>query len=127
MFTHKFAFHSLYRYISNLEVIDCHEHLHPEDVRNAQPVDFSSLISEYGYLDLLNAGMSTQQLGEFFNLATPLTRKRELFAPYLPAMDRILALALADKVADGTLTVVQAKRWARAILWDNPVRFYGLS
>ena len=41
-------------------------------------------------------------------------------------MDRTMALALADKVADGTLTLAQAKRWAKAMLWDNPVRFYGL-
>ena len=44
----------------------------------------------------------------------------------LKMMDRTMALALADKVADGTLTMAQAKRWAKAMLWDNPVRFYGI-
>ena len=35
-------------------------------------------------------------------------------------------IALPKKVADGTLTLAQAKRWVKAMLWDNPVKFYGL-
>jgi len=40
-------------------------------------------------------------------------------------MNQTMSRALADKVADGILSLERAKTWARAMLWDNPISLYG--
>jgi len=41
-------------------------------------------------------------------------------------MCQTMSRALGDKVYEGVLTVDDAQKWAKALLWDNPVKAYGL-
>lgn len=86
---HCLAYRSLYRYISHMEVVDGHEHLYPEAVRSAMPVDFSSFLMEYSSMDLRSAGLSAEDYAAFFSSETPVEKKWALVEPYMPAIDTL--------------------------------------
>ncbi len=124
MVPHKWAFRCLYRYISGLEVVDCHEHLHPETVRCAMPVDFSTLLAEYSAQDLLNAGMTGAEYTAFFDSKTPLDRKWALVEPYLPAIEttayyRAVRLSLKKYYGEKRLTAANYRKITEAMQRRN--------
>lgn len=87
MLKHLWAYRSLYRFISRMEIVDCHEHLHPEDTRLAMPVDVSTLLGEYCGQDLLNAGMSMEEYGVVFGSEASAAQKWAVLQPYLPSIE----------------------------------------
>ena len=73
---------ALYDAISEFEIIDCHEHLPPEDVRVGMEVDVFTLFRHYTYGDLLAARMSEENYRAILNRDIPLERRWEIFEPY---------------------------------------------
>ncbi len=43
--------------MAQMEIIDCHEHLPPEQERTDSPQDVFTLFSQYTHYDLLSAGL----------------------------------------------------------------------
>jgi len=70
--------------VSQIEIIDSHEHLPPERDRIASEPDFSLLFSHYCKSDLLSAGMPEAEVEKFFGNKAPLDEKWRLFAPFYP-------------------------------------------
>lgn len=68
--------------MSEWEIIDCHEHLGPEEGRVSQQVDVFTLFGHYTRGDLAVAGMTEAQQQLLQNRDIPLERRWELFKPY---------------------------------------------
>ena len=76
----------LMEYMEEIDIIDSHEHLPSEEVRVAQNPDFSLMFTHYCGVDLLAAGMSRTELGNFSGSALSVAEKWRLFAPYYHAI-----------------------------------------
>jgi predicted TIM-barrel fold metal-dependent hydrolase len=72
----------LFSALSELEVIDAHEHLFPEAVRLAEKVDVFTLFSHYTAPDFVVAGMSQADYNATQNHDLPLDYRWKLIAPY---------------------------------------------
>lgn len=72
----------LFSAISELEIIDAHEHLFPEEVRLAEKVDVFTLFSHYTRPDFQVAGMSQADYEATQNHDLPLDYRWKLIAPY---------------------------------------------
>jgi len=72
----------LFTALAEIEVIDAHEHLPPEEVRTSTPVDALTLFSHYTRGDLQVAGMSQADYDATQNHALPLDYRWKLVAPY---------------------------------------------
>lgn len=72
----------LFAELEQIEVIDAHEHLPPENDRVGRPVDVLTLFSHYTQGDLRVAGMSETALAEMQKPALPLDYRWGIFAPY---------------------------------------------
>ncbi len=68
--------------IEELEVIDAHEHLAPEEERIKEKLDVFSLFSHYTKGDLFRAGMSEEQYQLLFNYDTALEERWKIFSPF---------------------------------------------
>jgi len=82
--------------MKQMPVIDCHEHLPPENEITAQPQDVFTLFSGYTKWDLFSAGMDRKsftepisgwdanmpQYNNLFDRSRPLEKRWELFRPY---------------------------------------------
>lgn len=73
---------ALMQAMSEIESIDCHEHLGPEANRTSAEVDVFTLFSHYTYGDLSCAGMSHLQYGTLFDRKIPLEVRWRIFKPY---------------------------------------------
>lgn len=73
---------SLFTAISEIEVIDAHEHLPPEEVRTSGKADVFALFSHYTSRDFLMAGMSQADYDATQNYDLPLDYRWGLIAPY---------------------------------------------
>lgn len=70
-------------YVDTLTVFDTHEHLmDPEKIKNAGFLDFSLLFLQYGYYDILSAGMPDTLFNKFFSASSTPLRKWEMMEPY---------------------------------------------
>ena len=72
----------LYAGLSDMEIIDAHEHLFPESVRISTKIDVLTFFSHYTQGDLRVAGMSEDELATMRNTDVPLEHRWALFAPY---------------------------------------------
>lgn len=72
----------LFEGLSEMEIIDCHEHLPPEEDRLKKPADVFTLFSHYTHYDLLRAGMSEESYQSLFNRDIPLETRWKYFVPY---------------------------------------------
>jgi len=73
----------LFEALSDIPVIDAHEHLVPEAVRVARKVDFFILFSHYTKADLMSAGMEPAVYARLMNdEAMPLDEKWRAFSPF---------------------------------------------
>jgi uncharacterized protein len=70
--------------LAEMDVIDCHEHLGPEETRTSQPVDVFTLFSFESYTgrDLASAGMDADSYGKLLNNRIPLEERWKLFSRY---------------------------------------------
>jgi predicted TIM-barrel fold metal-dependent hydrolase len=68
--------------LSELETIDCHEHLGPEKQRLESSVDVFTLFSHYTHGDLVVSGMKETDYQSLFNISLPLDHRWKLFKPY---------------------------------------------
>lgn len=73
---------ALYEAIAEMEVIDCHEHLGPEQGRLDAKVDVFTLFQHYTGADLRLAGMSEAQHNSVLNRDIPLERRWDMFEPF---------------------------------------------
>jgi hypothetical protein len=70
-------------YVDTIPVFDTHEHLmDPEVVKNAGFLDFSLLFLQYGYYDLLSAGMPDTLFSRFFSSSSKPLKKWKIIEPY---------------------------------------------
>jgi len=75
-------FNSLYQAISELPVIDAHEHLYPESTRTNAEVDVFTLFSHYTQHDLRSAGMPNNEMEQLFDRNLPVKERWKIFEPY---------------------------------------------
>ncbi len=68
--------------MDNMEIIDSHEHLAPEDRRTSSAVDVFSLFSHYTKGDLLRAGMKEEDYNRLYNQDIPIEKRWDTFAPF---------------------------------------------
>ena len=70
--------------MASMDIIDCHEHLPPEEVRTAQPQDVFTLFSHYTRHDLFSAGLDRQayQDARIWGVSRP--EYDSLFDPEVP-------------------------------------------
>jgi predicted TIM-barrel fold metal-dependent hydrolase len=68
--------------LEQMEIIDAHEHLVPEEDRVKMPVDVFTLFAHYTYGDLRSAGMSDQEYRTVRNHDLPLDYRWRIFSPY---------------------------------------------
>jgi len=104
------------------EIIDCHEHLPPESVRLAQPVDALTLFSHYTHNDLITAGMSREDYDRTQDHALPLCERWELVKPYWerirftgyarPILYALRRFYEADDLTDDTVAAVSERMQA---------------
>lgn len=73
---------ALVKAMQEFEVIDCHEHLGPEEGRTGRDVDVFDLIGSYVRLDLLSAGMREQDYQSLYDHGLPLERRWSLLKPF---------------------------------------------
>ncbi len=64
------------------EVIDCHEHLGPEETRTRRDVDAFDMMFSYPRLDLLSAGMSERDCQSLLDRQLPLERRWSMLKPF---------------------------------------------
>jgi len=72
----------LFTAIAEIEVIDAHEHLPPEEVRVSAKVDVFTLFAHYTSRDFIMAGMSQADYDATQNHDLPLDYRWKLIAPY---------------------------------------------
>lgn len=72
--------------MARMDIIDCHEHLPPEDVRTSTPQDVFTLFSHYTMHDLISAGMDPKDHESLFHYDVPLERRWAKLAPYWQAI-----------------------------------------
>jgi len=73
---------ALVQAMSEWEIIDCHEHLGPEEKRIQTKVDVFTLFSHYTRGDLCVAGMTETDYNQLYNQDIPLNTRWRIFAPY---------------------------------------------
>lgn len=69
-----------------MDIIDCHEHLPPEDDRTSTPQDVFTLFSHYTRHDLFSAGMDPRDYESLFHHDVPLAQRWEQFEPFWQAI-----------------------------------------
>lgn len=74
---------SLLENIRQLEIIDCHEHLSPEETRTAESADVLNLFGHYTHLDLVTSGMPEENYAKLHDHDYPLDYRWGLLCPYL--------------------------------------------
>lgn len=72
----------LFALMDGMEIIDCHEHLAPEEVRLKTNVDVFTLFSHYTKHDLFMAGMSKEDYDSLFKQDIPIETRWKTFAPF---------------------------------------------
>ena len=69
-----------------MDIIDAHEHLPPEQVHLESQQDVFTLFSHYTRCDLFSAGMSTGEWESLFDYDVPLEKRWEKFRPFWNAI-----------------------------------------
>ena len=72
--------------MGQMDIIDCHEHLPPEQVRLESPQDVFTLFSHYTRYDLISAGMSEADYKKLFDYDVPLEQRWASFRPFWEAI-----------------------------------------
>ena len=72
----------IFRLLSNMEIIDSHEHLSPEKDRLGENIDVFTLFSDYSRDDLLRAGMKVEEYDNLLRAEIPLEKRWKIFEPY---------------------------------------------
>lgn len=70
-------------YINNLRIVDTHEHMfHPEKLKNTYFLDFTLMLHQNGYDDLVSAGMPDSIYNMIFNSPRTPAEKWRLIEPW---------------------------------------------
>ena len=72
--------------MSEMDIIDCHEHLPPEQVRLGSPQDVFTLMSQYTRRDLFSAGMDEKAWKRLYDYDVPLAKRWETVRPFWRAI-----------------------------------------
>ncbi|MCM8830034.1 MAG: amidohydrolase [Candidatus Omnitrophica bacterium] len=72
----------LMKFMDEIEIIDCHEHLEPEDTRISKTLDVFTLFSHYTKGDLLISGMKENDYNELYSQDVPLEIRWKKFTPF---------------------------------------------
>ena len=98
---------TLIDHMQGLEIIDSHEHLHPESMRLDRQVDVLTLVSLYAWYDIMSAGLPTDDISTaiganyLLDTSVPLEERWDRVSPYLQQIKhgsyyRPTAIALKD-------------------------------
>ncbi len=72
--------------MAQMEIIDAHEHLNPEQVRLESPQDVFTLFSGYTRCDLFSAGMTIEDWEGLFDYSVPLEKRWQKVRPFWQAI-----------------------------------------
>ena len=72
----------LIRFMDKMEIVDCHEHLAPEEERLKTDVDVFTLFSHYTRHDLFRAGMDEKDYNSLYNQDIPIEKRWKTFSPF---------------------------------------------
>jgi len=116
------------------QIIDCHEHMPPESVRLAQPVDALTLFSHYTHNDLITAGMTRANYDRTQDHSVSLAERWALVQPYWekirftgysrPILHAIQRFYGADDLNDDTVEAISERIQANNTpgLYDRVMR-----
>jgi len=76
----------LMQLMAGMDIIDCHEHLPPEQERTGQQQDVFTLVSHYTRHDLFSAGMAEDQYQRLYDYDLPLEQRWAMFKPFWQAI-----------------------------------------
>ncbi len=126
---------SLIEAMSNMDVIDTHEHLPNEAARVAQEVDFATLFSHYCCSDLVAAGMPDRQYDRLISPGLSPSEKWEMLAPYYElivsggysraahlAMERFYGMSRIGSAADAEVLSARIKAANKPGLYRNVLK-----
>ncbi|HOX38458.1 MAG TPA: amidohydrolase family protein [Candidatus Brocadiia bacterium] len=68
--------------MSEMDIIDCHEHLPPEEDRLKSPQDVFTLFSHYTRHDLFSAGLDQKEYEKLYDYSIPIEERWKKFKPY---------------------------------------------
>jgi len=68
--------------MDGIEIIDCHEHLAPEEERISKTLDVFTLFSHYTKRDIFLAGMKEDDYNALFNQEIPVEARWKKFVPF---------------------------------------------
>ena len=71
--------------IEQIETVNTHEHIIPEQERTSQRVDFFTLAGHYTINDLVSAGLSADSLKLVSNQDAPMAERWRTFEPFWKA------------------------------------------
>ncbi len=72
----------LVEWLSDLEIVDAHEHLPREEVRTGRRVDVFNLFNHYTHSDLVTSGMSEETFARIQDTSVPIEERWSLFEPH---------------------------------------------
>lgn len=72
--------------MAQMEIIDCHEHLPPEQERTDSPQDVFTMFSHYTRRDLFSSGLDEKAYENLFNYDVPLEQRWKKLKPYWQAI-----------------------------------------
>ena len=104
--------------LSELEIVNTHEHIIPEKERTSQPVDLFTLASHYAIDDLISAGMSRDDAKLVADQGVPDAQRWRRFEPFwkvahLTGYCQALSIAVrdlygVDEISGATLSKINA-------------------
>jgi hypothetical protein len=107
-------------FIDSLKIIDTHEHMfNPEALKNTHFLDFTLLLQQNSYDDLISAGMPNSVYDQIFNRPLSPTEKWRLIEPFWKnsfntTSNRVILLAIRDlygitQLNDSTVELLSSK------------------
>jgi hypothetical protein len=120
-------------YIDSLRVVDTHEHMfEPEKLRNTNFLDFTLMLHQNSWDDLISAGMPDSLYNYLYNKPLPASEKWKLIEPYWArcyntSSNRVIMRAAKDiygvsALNDSTVTYLSAKmREVYGVEWFNHI------
>jgi len=122
-------------HMADMDIVDTHEHLIPEEERVAGSPDFSTMFGHYCVGDLKSAGMSNKDVDAFYGPNTPVDEKWRIFEPYYHlirdggfvraahiAMEKFYGFSRLDSLADAEALTAKIRKANKPGLYEKVLK-----